>query len=265
MSDTKKGTSWSTRYILRSLNKDQKEEILSYINNVNEEEYLEFSNEQQVYDLLEDIVRSYIESLTLNELSDLRFYTGYDFRNINNTMREKWLYEENGVLTKEKKNKFQKLGKSIYRIINKFPSLNIPIKAYRGVTLRAFRDYNIQSIEDLIHMEGKYIYESGFTSTSLLRSESYFNKDINNQGICNIEIEYYISEKCQDGAVLLSDVLSYSKNQMEYVINSGSLTKIAEVIVDKENNKALIKAILIPKQLWDRYEPEMDTTNKRMI
>ena len=52
---------------------------------------------------------------------------------------------------------------------------------------------------------------------------------------------------------------------MEYVINSGSLTKIAEVIVDKENNKALIKAILIPKQLWDRYEPEMDTTNKRMI
>lgn len=246
-----KGTNWFTRYILKCLGKEKCEELEYFTSDIPNQDFLEFISEDQVYDILNDIVRDYIENLTVSELADLRFYTGYDFRNINNTMRGKWNYEENGLLTNEKKDKFKQLGESIYEVIKKFPPININMKAYRGVSIRAFFDYNIHSLEDLKSMEGQYIYESGFSSTSLLRSYSFFEKELGWGDWCNIEIEYYIPGSCQDGAVLLSDVLSYSKGQIEYVINSGSLTKITNVDVDTEHNRAFLKAVLIPRRLWD--------------
>lgn len=257
MSETQKGTSWTTRYLLKTLGPEKCQELSLYSQDVLKEEFTEFTSEEQINEMLSDIVKEYIEKLSINEIGDLRFYTGYDYRFINNTMRGKWNYEENGLLTSEKKEYYRNLGESIYQIINKFPSLPMNIKSYRGVSIKAFFDYGITSLEDLVYMEGQYIYESGFSSTSLLRNVSYFGReDLGWHDTCNIEIEYSIPSLCKDGAILLTDVLSYSKSQMEYVINSGSLTKITSVDIDKENNTAKLKAILIPKSLWDPKQLE---------
>lgn len=265
MTFNEQGTNWFTRYILRCLGEEKRNELNYFINDSLNEEYLEFIDENQIYDLLSEMVINYIDKLSISELADLRFYTGYDFRNINNTMRGKWNYEENGLLTNEKKDRYKKLGESIYNVINKFPPINLNIKAYRGVSIRAFYDYGINSLDELSAMEGQYIYESGFSSTSLLRSHSFFEKELEWGDWCNIEIEYFIPSTCQDGAILLSDVLSYSKGQMEYVINSGSLSKITAVEIDKENNRAKLKAILIPKKIWDPNQPEYTQDNKKEL
>lgn len=260
MSNTKKGTNWFTSYIKKSLGPEKNSEISNFILATLSEDYLSFTSEEEVYGYLGDIVKQYIYSLDMEELTDLKYYTGYDFRNINNTMRGKWNYEENGLLTNEKKEMYNKLGEKIYSIINKCPSLNINIKAYRGVNIKAFWDYGIYSIEDLIHMEGQYFYESGFSSTSLLKSQSFFEKPSDWGDRCNVEIEYYIPGTCQDGAILISDALSYSKGQMEYVINSSSLIKITKVTISEDKQKARIKAVLIPRKLWDPIQYEQDQT-----
>lgn len=252
MTSSLKGTSWATRYLKKHLGPKKCKELKTYTNEVLKEEFLEFTSEDQVNETLSEIVREYIETLSIAELGDLRYYTGYDYRYINNTMRGKWNYEENGLLTSEKKAYYRNLGESIYNIINKFPSLNMNIKSYRGVSIKAFYDYGITSLEDLTFMENQYFYESAFSSTSLLKANSYYGKtDLNFHDNCNIEIEYFIPAICRDGAILLTDVLSYSKAEMEYVINSGSLTKITKVEIDTENNCAYLKAVLIPCCLWD--------------
>lgn len=151
---------------------------------------------------------------------------------------------------------YNELGERIYKVINKFPQLNLNIKAYRGVNIKAFWDYGVYTLDDISVLEGQYIYESGFSSTSLLRSNSFFEKQSEWGSHCNVEIEYFIPGISQDGAVLLSDALSFSKAQMEYVINSGSLTKITGVEVDKEKGIARLKAFLIPRALWDPKQLE---------
>ena len=173
-------------------------------------------------------------------------------------MRGKWNYQENGILTIEKKDLYHKLGEKIFDIIDKFPPLDINIKVYRGVNLKAFNDYHINTLEELQYLEGEFIYEPGFSSTSLLRSNSFFSKKPEWGEKCNIEIEYYIPKNCQEGAVLLSDILSYSKAQLEYVINSGSLTKILSVELNTKRTKAYIKAILLPKIYWNKEELEQE-------
>ncbi len=258
-----KGTNWFTRYILRCLGTSKCDELNLFTEDILKQDYHNFTSEDEVYEHLSEMVFNYIEGLSVNELASLRYYTGYDFRNINNTMRCKWNYEENGLLTNEKKDKYQKLGEEISNIINRFPEISFNMKAYRGVSIRAFYDYGITSLSELSNMVGHYIYESGFTSSSLLRNHSFFAKQPEWGDRCNIEIEYYIPANSHDGAILLSDALSYSKGQIEYVMNSGSLSKIISVEIDKENDTARLQAVLIPKTLWDPKEPEQERTLKK--
>ena len=100
-------------------------------------------------------------------------------------------------------------------------------------------------------MEGKYFYDSGFTSTSLVRKSSLYNTEAFQIGKRNIEIEYLIPEECRDGALLLDEFTSHYKAENEYIINSGSLIRILSVDIDKENNTAFLRAILVPKKVWD--------------
>ena len=245
-----KGTTWTTRYLMKEL-AEKKDEIEMYIADVCSREHSTFSTPEEVEETFGTKVDRYSESLTYRDAETLRHYTGYYFRFINNVMRNKWNYYENGLLTEEKKQDYLKIGEAVRRIIHKFPKLDANIKTYRGVSLRAFYDYGITSLEELVHMEGKYMLEDGFSSTSLLRDHSFFEKELGWADYCNIEIEFIIPEESQDGALLLSESLSYAQAQIEYVINCNSLFKITSVQVDKANKRAYIKAVLVPKVLWD--------------
>lgn len=103
-------------------------------------------------------------------------------------------------------------------------------------------------------MKDKFIYEEGFTSTSILKDTSYFGKSLETGKNYNVEIKYLISSDSQDGALLMNSNFSYSPNQNEFLINVGSLAKVIDVNVDYENSTASLTVVLVPKKLWNIYE-----------
>lgn len=246
-----KGMSEITRYLFRYLEKGKEEELDIYVNDVLNREYLSLDSDEQVREVFGEMAAEFTYGLTHQEALSLRSYTGFSHKEINAIMRNKWTYEQHGLLTEEKRNDYSRIGQEVEKIIFKFPPLERNIKTYRGVTLAQFRDYGIHSLEDLTAMQGKYFYDSGFSSTSLVRKSSLYNTEAFQIGKRNIEIEYLIPEECHDGALLLDDYTSHYKAENEYLINSSSLIRIISVEIDKENNTAYLKAILVPKKIWD--------------
>lgn len=246
-----KGISKLTNYLLRFLAEDKKEEIDIYIGDVLDRDYLSLESEEQVNELFGEMAAEFTRNLTYQDALNLRSYSGFSHKEINALLRDKWNYEQNGKLTDEKKREYTETGQEVEKIVFKFPSLEKNIKVYRGATIAQFNDYGIYTLEDLNSMEGKYFYDCGFTSTSLVRKSSLYNTEAFQIGKRNIEIEYLIPEESHDGALLLDDFTSHYKGENEYLINSHSLIKIISVDIDKENNSAFLRAILIPKKIWD--------------
>lgn len=246
-----KGMSDITKYLFRYLEKDKEEELNIYLNDILEREYISLESDEEVSQVFGEMAAEFTYGLTYQEALSLRSYSGFSHKEINALLRNKWNYEQHGKLTDERKQEYTQTAQEVEKVLFKFPSLDKNIRVYRGVTLAQFSDYGIYTLEDLTAMQGKYFYDSGFTSTSLVRKSSLYNTEAFQIGKRNIEIEYLIPEECHDGALLLDDYTSHYKSENEYLINSGSLIRIIEVKVDKENNTAYLKAALIPKKIWD--------------
>lgn len=251
-----KGTSFTTRFIQKCMQPEELENINIFIQEVKRRSYMTLEDSSKLISLFGSKVSKFQEELSEEELLKIRSYTGYDFRNINATLRGNWTYDINGLLTKEKTDDYKKISSEISKIIQKFPSLDIDITAYRGTNITAFNDYGITSLDELSSLKNNYLYDRGFTSTSLIRDSSFFKRDLEWGPQSNIEIEYLIPAECQDGAILSSNNLSYSNNQWEFVINSANLSKVIDVEVNKDENTAYIKAVLLPKNLWNIYASE---------
>ena len=199
-------------------------------------------------------MHAFSHELTDIELMDLRSYTGYNFKNINAILRGNWNYEENGLLNQEVEAKYRSLARNIENITDKFPKLDTNFVVFRGVEANYFSKYGITSLNELASMKDKFIYEEGFTSTSILKDTSYFGKSLETGKNYNVEIKYLISSDSQNGALLMNSNFSYSPNQNEFLINAGSLSKVIDVIVDYENSTASLTIVLVPKKLWNIYE-----------
>lgn len=257
------GISSDVRTIFRFLSSDTKEEMEFFVHDVEQQDYVTLQSDEEAEEIFDDVSKRFISTLSGKDLETLKSYTSFSYKEINAIMRDKWNYEENGALTPEKKLGYKKTGQEISEIISRCPSLDTNIKVYRGTSLKSFYDYGIHSLADLKAMEGQYFYEKGFTSTSLVRKRSLLGVTNFFTGERNIEIEYLVPACCQDGALLLGTLASYYDTEYEYLINTNSMSKILSVEVDEENNKAFIRAALIPKMLWDPpYMVEQTKQNK---
>ena len=257
------GVSRDVRSIFRFLTPEKKEEIAFFTHDEEAEEYIALQSDAEAEEMFDDVSHQFISTLSGQDLETLKHYTGFSYKEINAIMRNKWNYEENGELTPEKKLNYQKKGYEISEILQRCPSLNTNLKVYRGTSLRQFHEYGIFSLSDLKAMEGQYMYESGFTSTSLVRKRSLLGMSNFFTGERNIEIEYLVPACCQDGGLLLGTLASYYDTEYEYLINTGSMSKVLSVEVDEKNKKAFVRALLIPKMLWDPpYMVEETKQNK---
>lgn len=246
-----KGLSNLTKYLFRYLEPGKEEEMDIYISDVMDREYLSLESDEEVSQVFGEMAADFTRGLTYKEALSLRSYTGFSHKEINALLRDKWNYEQHGLLTDEKRREYSQIGEDVEKVVFKFPPLDRNIKVYRGVTLAQFRDYGINSLDELTAMQGKYFYDSGFTSTSLVRKSSLYNTEAFQIGKRNIEIEYLIPEECHDGALLLDEYTSHYKAENEYLINSSNLIRILSVDIDKQNNTAFLRAILVPKKVWD--------------
>lgn len=238
-----KGKSRDIYLISKYLDKDTKDEIDLLV--------MEASlKDNQTPDFEEDII-DFFKETTHIDIEDIRRYTGYDYKSINAVLRDNWTYEENGIKTEKKTTELRKLSERISSLIEKFSSTKSQFKTYRGTTIREFKKYGINTLEDLLSLTNQYLYDTGFTSTSLQEDTSYFKKTVHEE-YCNIEIIYIIPENSNDGIPLLNDQLSYSKNLNEYLLDRCTLSKVLGVKI--EGNTAVITTILIPKHIWDKKQ-----------
>lgn len=235
-----KGSTIATRMIEKSLDEETKMEIDLLL-----KEAKTYSYEKPDF---KDEIKTLINNLSEDQILTLKGYTGIFFKKINAILRNNWNYEEHGKKTKDEEQHFRKDISEIDKIIEEFPQNKNAFITYRGTSINAFKKYCISNIEDLIYLKDKYIYEEGYTSTSLDEKKSYYNKVINGT-INNIEIRYIIPPYSNDGIPLTSDSLSYSPNQMEYLLGKNSLSKVVDIKIENEN--AVITVVLIPKKIWN--------------
>lgn len=211
------------------------------------------------YFYLESLTRTYesgnndvlVQSPLSYEENDLLLnYSGYNYKHINAVLRGIWTYEENGDIGKA--NEYLSLAKQLSEIISSHPTtLNNNIMTYRGVDLNYFKQYGIESLEDLKSLEGKYMMDRAFVSTSIEENNSFFKKDNELGKNYNVKIEYMIPKEFRDG-IFLDGNSSYSPNQREFLINASNLTRVSGVVIN-EDNTAVVKATVIPKELYDEY------------
>lgn len=237
--------------ILKYLGEEKVNNIEDYISKIENREYIMFKSEEEINQFFGDIFDTFYKQSTEEEILILRSYSGDQYRDINAVLRDNWNYERNGLLTEEKKQKNLEYAQNIKEMISRLPILSNNIKVYRGVPLSIFKGYGISSLDDLLFLKGQYFLDSGFTSTSLIRENSFFYKELEWHEACNVEIEYLIPEECSDGFPLVHNEFSYSIKQNEFLLKAGNLSKILDVTVDKNEEKAYVKMAFIPSRIWN--------------
>ena len=245
-----KGLSFKTRYIEKNLSEEMKSEI--------DELVLECKSCKMETPSFVKELNDYYNLVTIGDGKTIIRYTGFDYKFINAALRNSWNYEEHGKKDDKKIKQLLEYANHFSSLIDLFPETNSTFMVYRGTTIQEFKDYGISSLEDLMALKGKYIYENGFTSTSIEEASSFYNKNSGYRTIRNIEVKYIIPKGSQDGIPLLKEEISYSKSEMEYLINKDALSKIIDVKIEGEN--AIITAVLIPKRIWNKPQ-KVDASN----
>lgn len=247
--------------------KSRQLEIEQFVEEIEKRDYKEFSTDSEIADSFLEYMTDFYQNTRVEEREAIRNYSGISFREINSILRHTWDYDYNGSLTDEKRETAYFLAEKLSKTIERQEPLSQNIKAYRGVPASIFQDEKIESIEDLVGLKGTYYYESGFTSTSLIRERSFFDRPLEFHENCNVEIEYFIPKESKDCIPLITNHLSYSPAQTELLLNKGSLSKIVDISINKEENKAYMKAAFIPKSIWDPIITKVneETGKKRAV
>lgn len=180
-------------------------------------------------------------------------YSGYRYAWINSVMRGFWDYEKMGKRTAGSEAEIIDTAKTIESAITKSPTPNEDYVTYRGTNLDGFHSYGIKTLSDLDQMEGQFMLERGFVSTSLSPKNSFIEKDFEDNPMrskADIEVRYKIPSGSHDSIALLTEDLSYSPQQTEVLINRNSLFYISKV-AHGENGHYILDAILIPHKVWE--------------
>lgn len=235
------GTSKDVRTVFRMIDADEKKNISDFCNACLDREYQVFENAEVA--LMQCDNGSYS-----SEVKDVfSNYSGFNYRRINASARGRWNYEKHGH-SKERE-RFDTLASNLREAIDESQRSIGNVKVFRGVPLKYFSEYGISSLEELDSLEGKFLLDKGFVSTSLVEDSCYYRK-ANELGLnYNVKIEYLVPEEFEDG-VSIGNV-SYSPGQNEYLINAWNMAQVVDVSMDG-NDGAVVRAMLIPKKVYDK-------------
>ena len=240
-----------TNSLLRMLGMETVNDINSYVMDVVSRNFVVMNSMEHIQSIFGDSFYEFLNGLSEEEIMDLRTWTSYNFVDINAILRGNWNHWWNGVLTSDKEKQLRQTSDRLSSVIDRYNTPDMDFVVFRGATLTSFAGYGVTSLLDLKKLKGGFLYELGFTSTSLLRDSSYFGKDLNNGKNYNVEIRYLIPSESNDGVLLTSNDTSHYNEEVEYLINKGSLSKVIDVEVDEVENKAYLTIMLIPKKVYD--------------
>lgn len=248
--------------ILRMMGEESRKEIDNYLEDVSSRDFLVMSSIEQVNNIFGKNIDQFYMSLSEDELMDLRTWTSYNFSNINAILRNNWTYENNGLLTEGKKSEIRELASRISKIFTKYINPQENFVVFRGTTVDSFKDYGITNLSELENLKGKFLYEQGFISTSIIEDYCYFKRDFNDGKKYNVKIRYLISSEKNDGILLINKDTSHYSNEFEYLLDKGSLSKVIDVKVAKDSDTAILTVVLIPRKVYDREYQNNKTSSR---
>lgn len=244
------GQSKIVRMVLNMLGGEIRNDIDNYVNDVCSRDFVVMKSIDDINSLFRDSNELFLSCLSQEELINLRSYTGYNFKNINAVLRGNWTYDVNGKLDQDRIVEYQKLSNSISNILSKYNMHSFNFVTFRGTTLKSFSSYGINTLKDLKNLEGNFLYEQGFISTSLLEDSCYFNKKLETLENYNIKIKYLIPSESSDGALINDYETSFSTNQNEFLLDKSSLSKVIDVVINEDS--AILTVVLVPKMVYDK-------------
>lgn len=238
--ENKIGTSRYTRMLFRMLSPERELALDSFCSDCAKREYTKFDSLDHAYTHIK------FPRLVYKDCESLRHFSGFSYFDLNRAAKGTWNYEENG--SGERMEKYKKYAYDINSAIENNQSSIGNVRVYRGVPIKYFREYGINSIDELDTLEGQYLLNSGFASTSLVEDKCFYRSDPQNGVNYNVMIEYLVPEEFTDG-ICIGGLSHYAK-EGEYLIN---LWNLAQVIgVRKENDdRAIVQAMLVPKKVYD--------------
>ena len=124
-----KGLSKITKYLFQYLEPGKQEEIDIYLSDILTRDYLTLESQEHVSEIFGSIAAEFTYGLTYEEALSLRSYTGFSHKEINALLRNKWNYEQHGLLTDEKRREYSQIGEEVEKVVFKFPPLDRNIKA----------------------------------------------------------------------------------------------------------------------------------------
>ncbi len=249
-------TSDTVKFVNHFLKEKGRDAILDFLDQKSETTYANLNTAEEAVDFF----KSYLEEFYQNHprTSDSLYgYTGLSFGAMNSIARGYWDYDQLGPKTPEKEATARRYSEELSKTISESPELPADLTVYRGTNLEGFRDHGIQNLEQLKTLKGQLFYESGFTSTSVVREKSFFNQQLDDtyRRACNVEVEILVPKESHDGIPVNLDQRNIDEfaRRTEFVINSGSLFRIKNVDVDSDANTAHVVMELIPKSVWDPH------------
>ncbi len=200
-----------------------------------------------------------MRKLSYKDSKNLFDYTGYDFRGINILARGYWDYEKLGQHTEEKEARYRGIMQGVSEAIPKAPAPNEDFVTFRGTDLSTFREYGIQTLQDLKKMQGQFFMEKGFMSSSLTKEASFYERNLENtfHGKRNVEICCHIPAGCHESAFLMENNVTDAQGQQEVLINRNCLFLVSDVMNTTKNTGeevAIVDMLLIPRELYEAQQ-----------
>jgi len=237
----------------RRLERIQKEgkwqALTNYINKMVNTEPRDYSSPEEFKEANPGYVEA-LHNMSYKDKNALRRYTGMDYIGINCISRYGWDYPKMGLYNQAKEEYYKEAIENVSEAINHAPTPSEDLVTHRGTNIRTFVGYDIGTISNLKKMQGQFLAEKGFLSTSLTKKHSYVNQDFSNtlHEECNIEVYYHIPAGAKGAAALLTSDVSQVLEQQEVVIDKDTLNYISEVTIVSPNH-AIVDMIMIPKEL----------------
>lgn len=250
MTDNNVKLSKDLKMVLRFIGDEDRQNIDVFYNECLSRSFLEFDDLDMAL-----MSTDFSDSYSGKDKEVFSNYSGFNYRRINASARDTWNYEKHGHI--DEKMRYDQMAEELKIAIENNQKSIGNVKVFRGVPLSYFSEYGISSLEELEQLNGGFLLDKGFVSTSLVDDACYYKKE-NELGLdYNVKIEYLVPEEFGDGVSISN--LSYSPGQCEYLINAWNLAKVIGVKMD-QNNGAIVSAMFIPKHVYDKgYRQDLGT------
>jgi tetratricopeptide (TPR) repeat protein len=233
---------------------ERKALVREYLNDALNREYDDYESLKDFNKANPEYVDQLFSGLSYTEQETLKRYTGFNYRAWNTYLRKGWIYDEHGAYNEARKRDYEEDIAKMDKLIESSPKAESDFYAYRGVNIEAFRDYGVQTVEELSKLKGQFYLERGFTSTAISLDQSFIGReefDDVRRKPCNVGIRYMIPKGTNEGVVIPRGSLSYSHSTDEYVLHSSALSYIDNVEVSEDGESAAVSCVVIPREYYD--------------